>query len=64
MDTLLNQLPNGGAVVAIIVITWVFLRHQEQQELRQEAIVKVFLDEVRQARKEYLDRINQPGPRK
>jgi hypothetical protein len=47
MEDLFQQLPNGGAVVAIIVVVWVFLKHIQ-------SIADMFAKEVVQARKDYL----------
>ena len=58
MTELLQQLPNGGAVVAIIVITLIFLKKQERYEDKIGAIAKNFTDEMAAARKDYLERLD------
>jgi hypothetical protein len=50
MESLLQQLPNGGAVVAIIVVVHFFLKHIQ-------SIADMFAKEVVQARKDYLQSI-------
>jgi hypothetical protein len=57
MTELLQQLPNGGAVVAIIVVTWIFLKKQERYEDKMDTITKYFVSEIALARKEYLAQI-------
>ena len=64
MDHLLTNLPNGGAVVAIVAVVVIFLRYQERRDNQTELIVKHFLDEVAVSRREYLDQIERiVGPR-
>jgi hypothetical protein len=62
---LLNQLPNGGAVVAVIAVVVIFLKKQEHYEARMDAIAAriesiaaQFLAESSVARREYLDRLD------
>jgi hypothetical protein len=59
MDSLLNNLPNGGAVVAIIVVVWFFLSRQDKSDGHMETIVSRFTQELAQARKDYLDHLKE-----
>jgi hypothetical protein len=52
MEHLLTNLPNGGAVAAILVCTWLFLS-------RQDAMVAKFTQELSEARKAYLEQIKE-----
>jgi hypothetical protein len=58
MADLLQQLPNGGAVVAVIVITLVFLKKQERYEDKISSVSKSFVDEIAAARRDYLERLD------
>jgi hypothetical protein len=57
MGSLLQQLPNGGAVVAIILVVWIFLNKQDKRDDRMEAMVNRFTEEIDRARKDYLDNV-------
>jgi hypothetical protein len=50
--TLLHQLPNGGAVIAIIVVTWFYLSALKE-------LLSLFLAEISAARKEYKEGMTQ-----
>ena len=60
MEHLLTNLPNGGAVVAIIVVVYFFLA-------RQDVMVKTFTQELNESRKAYLEHLKEltqkPRPR-
>lgn len=56
-DGLLQQLPNGGAVVAIIVVVTLFLRHVEKSNETLRAIVATFAAETTSARHEYREHV-------
>lgn len=55
--SLLDQLPNGGAVVAIIVVVGLFLRHIQQSNETLRGIVAAFTTETTAARTEYREHI-------
>jgi hypothetical protein len=55
--TLLESLPNGGAVVAIIVVVILFLRKIEASESTMKDITAAFLAECKEARKDYREHI-------
>jgi len=65
---LLQALPNGGAVAAVIVVVLIFIKKQgeyearsaetrEKYEARIDRIVERCLGDLAAARKDYLDRI-------
>ena len=58
-EALLQNLPNGGAVVAIIVVVWFFLSRQDKSDGHMETIVTRFTQELAQARKDYLDHLKE-----
>jgi uncharacterized protein Yka (UPF0111/DUF47 family) len=51
-NSLLDQLPNGGAVIAIIVVTWLYLSAIKE-------LMAQFIGESRDSRKEYREHITQ-----
>jgi hypothetical protein len=53
MENLLKELPNGGAVVAIIVVVMVFLKRSDKHDDAMKGIVTTFVSEVQAARKDY-----------
>jgi hypothetical protein len=59
MEHLLQNLPNGGAVVAIIVVVWFFLSRQDKNDAHVAAIVDTFTKELAQSRKDYLDHLRE-----
>lgn len=61
---ILNQLPNGGAVVAIIAVVMIFLKKQEHYEDRMDGIVSSFTAELAESRKDYLAQLNRLTSRK
>lgn len=70
MDSLLSNLPNGGAVLAIVVVVVFYLKHQERREDQVEAMIKVFTDEIASSRRDYLESLGRlvdrvlPGTKK
>jgi hypothetical protein len=58
-ESILQQLPNGGAVVAIIAVVVIFLRRQDTSDARVEAIVKLFTDEIAASRREYVEHLRE-----
>ena len=67
-ESILQQLPNGGAVVALIAVVLIFIKRQDRAEERIEAIAKAFTAEIAQSRKDYLDHLREltgrgPKPR-
>lgn len=63
MEPLLQQLPNGGAVIAIIAVVVLFLKVQERGEDRRETklqeITTRFADEIQAAREDYLESLRE-----
>ena len=59
MDQLLQNLPNGGAVAAILVCTWFFLNRQDKGDANMKSIVETFTHELNEARKAYLDHLRE-----
>jgi hypothetical protein len=59
MEHLLQNLPNGGAVVAIIVVVWFFLSRQDKSDAQVKAIVESFTQELAHTRKDYLDHLRE-----
>ena len=57
MDGILQQLPNGGAVVALIAVVILFIRHQEHRDDKNDAIAIRFAEEVADARREFVAEI-------
>jgi hypothetical protein len=57
--SILEQLPNGGAVVAVITVVYVFLRHQEKSNETLKAIVETFTKELSSARTDYREHIGE-----
>jgi hypothetical protein len=55
---ILQQLPNGGAVVAVIAVVMIFLKRQERYEERMDVIADKFMSEIAAARKDYLERLD------
>lgn len=55
---ILQHLPNGGAVVAIIAVVILFLKKQERYEDKLEIIVERFTAEIAQSRQDYLERLD------
>ena len=55
---LLQHLPNGGAVVAVVVVVMIFLKKQEHYEGRMDAIASKFAQELSEARRDYLERLD------
>lgn len=55
---LIDQLPNGGAVVAIIVVVGLFLRHVEKGNETLRGIVSAFASETTAARQEYREHVS------
>lgn len=55
--SLLDQLPNGGAVVAIIVVVGLFLRHVEKSNEVLRGVVAAFTAETSAARTEYREHV-------
>lgn len=55
MDHILQTLPNGGAVVAIIAVVMLFHKQQAARDAREEVIVRHFLAALEQARGDYLE---------
>jgi hypothetical protein len=53
--TLADQLPNGGAVVAVITVVGLFLRHVEKSNETLRGIATAFTAETIAARAEYRD---------
>jgi hypothetical protein len=51
-SSLVSQLPNGGAVVAILVATWFYLSAIKE-------LMASFIAESREARKEYREHITE-----
>ena len=58
-SSILQQLPNGGYVVAIIAVVVLFLKKQERHEDKVESIVNRFTDELASSRKEYLEHLRE-----
>jgi hypothetical protein len=56
--SLLDSLPNGGAVVAIIVVVMLFLRKIEQSEAIIKDITAAFVAETTAARNEYREHVS------
>ncbi len=67
MEHLINNLPNGGAVVAILLCTWFFLARQREGDATLVSIVGLFTHELEESRKAYLEQIKEltqkPRPR-
>ncbi len=59
MTELLQQLPNGGAVVAVILVMWLAMKRQERSDERLEKIVAKFTDELALSRRQYLEHLNE-----
>ena len=59
MEELLQNLPNGGAVVALLVCTWFFLNRQDKGDANMKAIVDSFTHELNESRKAYLDHLKE-----
>jgi hypothetical protein len=59
---LLQHLPNGGAVVAVITVVVLFLRQHETQQKRyddrMDVIMGKFLTELSDSRREYIARLD------
>jgi hypothetical protein len=65
---LLQHLPNGGAVVAVVVVVMIFLKRQDTYDDRMQAIASRFADEIQASRKDYLEHLREltgrdPRPR-
>jgi hypothetical protein len=56
-SSILDNLPNGGAVVATIAVVVLFLKKQESHEVTMKNVVDAFTKEITAARKEYLDHL-------
>lgn len=59
MEQLLTNLPNGGAVVALIVVVWFFLARQDKSDVHVAAIVERFTQELNESRKAYLEHLKE-----
>lgn len=57
--TLLEQLPNGGAVVAIIVVVVLCFRRVKESEDTLKQLVATFVTEAKDSRKEYREHITE-----
>jgi hypothetical protein len=57
--SLLQQLPNGGAVVALIVVVTIFVKRQDRGDEKMDAIVRRFTEEIATSRKDYLDHLRE-----
>ena len=57
--SILEQLPNGGAVVATIVVVMLFLKKQERSEDTIRKLVDRFTAETATSRKEYREHITE-----
>lgn len=55
--SILDQLPNGGAVVALITVVILFLKKQERSEDTIKDIVGTFTAEIAASRKEYREHV-------
>jgi hypothetical protein len=57
--SILEHLPNGGAVVAVIAVVVLFLKQQERSADNIQKIVDAFMAETAVSRKEYREHITQ-----
>jgi hypothetical protein len=57
--SILEHLPNGGAVVAVIAVVVLFLKQQERSADAVQKIVDVFMAETAVSRKEYREHITE-----
>lgn len=55
--SIMNQLPNGGAVVAIITVVILFLKKQERSDETIAKIVEIFTAETTASRMEYRNHV-------
>lgn len=55
--SLIDQLPNGGAVIAIIVVVVVFLKKLDRTDEALARIVAMFTAETTASRKEYREHV-------
>jgi uncharacterized membrane protein YccC len=56
---LLENLPNGGAVVAVLAVVWVFLRKQERSEDAVRAALAAYAADAASARREYREHVTE-----
>ena len=56
--SLLESLPNGGAVVAILVVVGIFLKKQERSEDAIRAALAAYAADLASARREYREHID------
>lgn len=56
-STLMDSLPNGGAVAAIIVVVVLFLKKQEKSDEALKAMVDSFTAEMVSSRADYRDHL-------
>ena len=59
IEPFLNTLPNGGAVAAILVLSWLHMKQQERYESKQAEMQARFLDEVSVARREFFGELSE-----
>jgi hypothetical protein len=57
--SILEHLPNGGAVVAVIAVVVLFLKKQERDADSIQKIVDAFMAETSVSRKEYREHITE-----
>jgi hypothetical protein len=55
--SIFDQLPNGGAVVAVVAVVILFLKHLEKSAETTRGIVSTFATETTAARREYREHI-------
>ena len=56
--SILEHLPNGGAVVAVIAVVVLFLKAQDQHQQSIRAVVDAFARETASARAEYREHVS------